>query len=194
MIKSNKKKLKNEATDVSPSKKIKLSEKKTEPNLEKPSKLKKLKPKSKKSPVKTEETTVEHKKKITKSKPINKSKVKLFGKDHKAKNKLEKPADWNEFKKKKKEVQVKRKQNRDLYDVIVKAKKIGEDLRRKTLKDGLNERKRLTEELHSLLGGQNNYAKLVLSHDMARIVQYLLKFSSEEIRREIAKVSFTFQI
>ncbi|GLV34625.1 penguin [Carabus blaptoides fortunei] len=67
------------------------------------------------------------------------------------------------------------------------AKKIGENLRRKTLKGGVEERNKMTTELHNMLGGKGNYPKLVMTHDMARIVQYLLKFGSAEIRKDIAK-------
>lgn len=105
-----------------------------------------------------------------------------------------KPVDWTDFKKKKKEVQHKRKEGKTLYDVVIKAKKIGEVLRRKTLKGGIQERSKLCKELHELLKGDGNYVKLVMTHDMARIIQYMLKLSPEDVRKEIAKVSFIFII
>ena len=98
----------------------------------------------------------------------------------------QKPPDWVKYKKEIKEVRIKRKQKNNLYETITKAKQIGEKLRCKTLKGGKEERKQLVEELHSLLGG--NYVKFVLSHDMARVVQYLLKFGNESVRNEISKV------
>lgn len=170
MIKSNKQKRKSDVSEETPKKKVKFNET-TEKNIEKPTKIKK-------------NIEKEGGKKFVKSKG---GKFKSFSKDGK---KLEKPADWNEFKKKKKEVQIKRKQSRNFFDVIVQAKKIGEELRKKTLKTEPERRKKLTEELHSLLGGQKNYAKFVLTHDMARIVQYMLKFGAEKIRKEIAEVRF----
>ncbi|XP_044732054.1 protein penguin [Chrysoperla carnea] len=99
----------------------------------------------------------------------------------------EKPADWNLFKKEKKELRLARKKQKSLYEVIVEAKKIGENLRRKTLKGGDEERQKLTNQLHEMLGNKGQYVKLVLAHDMARIVQYLLKFGSIQMREEIAK-------
>ncbi|KRT81565.1 hypothetical protein AMK59_6124 [Oryctes borbonicus] len=142
----------------------------------------------------------------------------------KSNNLMEKPADWNEFKKKKKEVRLKRKQSKNLFEIIIKAKQIGETLRKKTLSKkkkkevrlkrkqsknlfeiiikakqigetlrkktlsgGKAERDRLVNELHKLLGGQGNYVKFVLTHDMARIVQYMLKFGNQNIREDIAK-------
>lgn len=46
----------------------------------------------------------------------------------------------------------------------------------------------LAKELHALLKGEQNYQKLVLAHDTARVVQCLLKFSPAEIKREISEV------
>lgn len=118
----------------------------------------------------------------------DKAKGKPFQKNFDFKTSEEgKPVDWNEFKKKKKEEQKKRKEVKsDLYELVIKAKKIGEKLRRKTLKGGEEERTNLTNELHDLLGGQGHYPKLVMTHDMARIIQYLLKFGSPKIRKDIA--------
>lgn len=48
----------------------------------------------------------------------------------------------------------------------------------------------LAKELHALLRGGDNYQKLVIAHDTARIVQCLLKYSSADIRDEISLVSF----
>lgn len=192
MLKQSKKKATEENVDTSPVKKIKKSVKIVETNLEKPTKPKKVLKKKNKDVASNEiqKKTDQNKNKNVelKGKP-GQPKFKTFNKDRNSKGKLlEKPADWNEFKKKKKEVQKKRKESRNLYEIIVQAKKIGESLRKKNLKEGSEERKKLTEELHGLLGGQQSYSKFVLAHDMARIVQYLLKFSSVKIRREIAEV------
>lgn len=43
---------------------------------------------------------------------------------------------WAEFKKKKKELRTKRRENKDLNDVLPKAKQLGEKIRRKTLEGG----------------------------------------------------------
>lgn len=171
-------------TEDSSPKKVKKADKK-EFNLEKPTKT--VSKNDKNIGKKTQGTT----KTTTKQNPKEIGKVKTFVKNVKNKttnNLTEKPADWNEFKKKKKELRAKRKQSKNLYDVMVQAKKIGENLRRKTLKGGVEERNKMTKDLHNMLGGQGHYPKLVMTHDMARIVQYLLKFGSAEIRKDIAKV------
>ncbi|XP_015512162.1 protein penguin [Neodiprion lecontei] len=94
----------------------------------------------------------------------------------------EKP-DWLEFKKQKKELREKRREKRltNAYDVTVKAKKIGEKLRRADCSK--EERVELTTQLYELLKGQ--FSKLVFMHDMARIVQWLLKYCTSEIRKNV---------
>lgn len=46
----------------------------------------------------------------------------------------------------------------------------------------------LCRELHTMLRGGDNYQKLVMAHDAARIVQCMLKHSPADIRREISEV------
>lgn len=103
----------------------------------------------------------------------------------------EKP-DWNEFKKQKKDLRIKRKQSKSLFEIVAKAKQIGEILRMKTIEGGKEKRDKLVNELHGYC--QENYVKFVLSHDMARIVQYMLKFGDQKIREEIASVSIFYYI
>lgn len=102
----------------------------------------------------------------------------------------QKPEDWNEFKKKKKELRLKRRQNKPGFDVIIEAKKLGEKLRCKNLKGGPEERNILINKLHSLLKGQGHYSKFVLAHDTSRIVQWLLKYSSDFVKKQISEVTF----
>ncbi|XP_023026299.2 pumilio and CPL domain-containing protein penguin [Leptinotarsa decemlineata] len=109
------------------------------------------------------------------------------GKFGKNKPNPEKVEDWTEFKKKKKELKLKRKQSKDSFDVIVRAKKIGEELRRKTLKGGEEKRTHLMNELHNLLKGKELYPKFVLAHDTARLVQWLLKYSTDLVIKQISK-------
>ncbi|CAG9860728.1 unnamed protein product [Phyllotreta striolata] len=92
--------------------------------------------------------------------------------------------DWMEFKQKKKELKLKRKQTKEGYDVITRAKKMGEDLRKKNLK--ADEKTNLINQLHNLLKSKGHYSKFLLAHDTARIVQWLLKYSSEAIINEIS--------
>nr|CAI5855373.1 unnamed protein product [Callosobruchus analis] len=103
------------------------------------------------------------------------------------KGKTEKIEDWNKFKKQKKELKLKRKQSKSGFDVIVRAKQIGEELRRRVLKGGEQKRVQLINELHSLLKGKGHYAKFVVAHDTARIVQWLLKYASNIVIQQISK-------
>lgn len=102
----------------------------------------------------------------------------------------EKVENWSEFKKQKRELKVKRKQERNgnEYEVIVRAKCMSEKLRKKQLKGGEEERKKLIEDLHALLKGKGHYEKFVLAHDTARIVQWLLKYGTSDIINEISEV------
>lgn len=179
-------------TEVSPLKKLKLSRKKSLENEDTIQKT--AKPKQ---PV---EKISKYSKENKTDLPTNIKKVKPKTFTHKGKDNksvkpgqlLEKPEDWNEFKKKKKELKLKRKQVRakDGFDVIVKAKKLGEELRRKSLKGGEEKRLQLINELHSMLRGKDHYAKFVLAHDTARLVQWLLKYGSDIIIQQISKVRF----
>lgn len=102
-----------------------------------------------------------------------------------------KPVDWNEFKKKKKELRLKRKETRcvdDIRDVLPKVKQLDEKIRVKTLRGGKEEREKLINEIHSMLSKRNVYAKLVLAHDTTRIVQHILKYGSASVREEVSKV------
>ncbi|KAF7270686.1 hypothetical protein GWI33_016355 [Rhynchophorus ferrugineus] len=110
------------------------------------------------------------------------SKSKKGSKNTKEPEKIE---DWNKYKKEKKELRLKRIQARtkDNFDKIQQAKKMGEKLRLKTLKE--DDRTKIINQLHSLLKG--HYAKFVLAHDTARIVQWLLKYSSNIMVQQISQ-------
>jgi pumilio family protein 6 len=147
--------------------------------------------KKEQSPEETKSTKESFTKKSSFSKETTPTDSKKFTKHANGKNKAaelnQKPEDWNEFKKKKKELKLKRKQNKSGFDVIVKSKKIGEKLRCKTLKGGDVERNKLINELHVLLKGQDHYPKFVLAHDTSRIVQWLLKYSSDIVKNQISQ-------
>lgn len=116
-----------------------------------------------------------------------------FSKDNEKRGKYEKPLakksaplekpDWLEFKKKKKELKETRRAKRltNVYDVSVKAKKISEKLRRSDCTD--IERKKLILKVHSLL--ETHYNKMIFTHDMSRIIQWLLKYGDLNIRLAI---------
>ncbi|XP_066999423.2 pumilio homolog 3 isoform X2 [Anabrus simplex] len=127
----------------------------------------------------------------SKKKFIGKQKQKAFqgkGKDKKGiaeilKDLKEKP-DWKDLKKKAKEMTKKRKeQKHSQYDITVKAKKLWEQVRR----DDCPPEKaiQLTTELYGLL--KNQLVKMVYVHDMARIVQWLLKLGAPVIRDAITE-------
>lgn len=94
----------------------------------------------------------------------------------------EKP-NWVEFKKQKKELKEKYKAKKlnDIYEIAIRAKKIGEKLRRSDCK--ALERKKLTLQIHDLL--RSHYNKVMLTHDLSRIIQWMIKYSDQKIQREI---------
>ena len=98
---------------------------------------------------------------------------------------LEKP-DWNELKTQKKNLKIerKKKKTKELYEISVQCKKIYEELKRKNTKD---QKDTLSEQLHTLM--KPSYSKLIFSHDIARVVQCLLKKANQKIKGEISEVS-----
>lgn len=122
------------------------------------------------------------------TKPSNNQQNKFNNGKPPPKNQQTPVTDWVAFKKQKKELAIKRKQSKGSYDIIMKTKKIGEKIRRKALKGGEEERTKLIIKLHEDLKGKGNYAKFVLTHDVGRVVQYLLKYGPETVKDEITKV------
>ena len=96
---------------------------------------------------------------------------------------LNEKINWLDFKKKKKILKEQRKVRKliNLYEIAVKAKKIGEKLR--LLESSTIERANLSSELHNLLKG--HYYKFIMTHDMSRVIQWLFKYSNAEIRESI---------
>lgn len=134
-------------------------------------------------------TAVKKTEKIIDSKKVDKiiRKKTLPGKDGKLKigvvqTATEKP-DWLEYKKQKKELKEKRKAKRltEAYDVTVKAKQLGEKLRRTDCTKEMQNQ--LTTELYQLLKGQ--FSRVVFLHDIARIVQWMIKHCTPDIRESI---------
>ncbi|KAK0167031.1 hypothetical protein PV327_004480 [Microctonus hyperodae] len=115
------------------------------------------------------------------SSALSKNNGKFINKNNQG-NSDEKP-DWKVFKKEKKELREKRKSKKlnEVYDVSVKAKQIGEKLREANCTPA--EREKLCSQLFTLFNG--NFNKLVFTHDMSRIVQWLLKYCDEKIRQSI---------
>ncbi|XP_045476576.1 protein penguin [Harmonia axyridis] len=182
------KKLKTSSNPTSPQKKEKHAENEGKPTKD-DAKIKKTVEKVSQGKVKKNISKAVDKsgKKMPFKSDKDKTKHMNGNKGDKKPNPEEKPEDWNVFKKQKKELRLKRKQAKTNFDVVIQAKKMGEILRKKQLKDGEVARNKLVNDLHSLLKEDGNYAKFVLAHDTARIVQWLLKYSSILIRQEIFK-------
>ncbi|KAK2583596.1 hypothetical protein KPH14_009538 [Odynerus spinipes] len=91
--------------------------------------------------------------------------------------------DWQKFKKKKKDLREKRKERKlmDIYEISVRAKKLSEKLRRSDCTK--EERKKLSKEIHELL--KSHYSKIIFTHDMSRIVQWILKYCPHDARNVI---------
>nr|OAD54684.1 Protein penguin [Eufriesea mexicana] len=94
---------------------------------------------------------------------------------------MQKP-NWLEFKKKKKELKEKYKAKHfnDIY-VSIAIKQIGEKLRRSDCSK--LERKLLILKAHDLL--KTNYNKVIFTHDISRIIQWILRYCDANIRQII---------
>ncbi|KAG8236484.1 hypothetical protein J437_LFUL016632, partial [Ladona fulva] len=101
----------------------------------------------------------------------------------KSKNITDKKPDWMKFKEKKKELKVERKKQRCLYTTGLHAKQLWEKYRQKVCEASV--KVELGNKLHSLLKG--HYQQAVLSHDLGRIIQWLIKQGNIEIQQDIAK-------
>ncbi|XP_015114671.1 pumilio homolog 3 [Diachasma alloeum] len=96
----------------------------------------------------------------------------------------EKP-DWKALKEEKKQLKEKRKIKRleAGYDVALNAKKLGERLRQSNCTG--KEQEEITKKLFQLFKG--NFKKFIFTHDISRIVQWLIKFCTPEIRQSIVE-------
>lgn len=152
---------------------LKKSQKPTSPNVDKSSPLKKAENvKSKKNfPSPKSQKNSEKSNKFSKNKSQHQNDV------------SSEKVDWLDFKKKKKALKEQRKIKKltNLYDISVQAKKIGEKLR--LLEAPSENRVKLSTELHKLLKG--HFAEFILTHDMSRVIQWLIKYSTPEIRELI---------
>ncbi|KAI5697425.1 hypothetical protein M8J75_010123 [Diaphorina citri] len=128
---------------------------------------------------------------VSKSKKFRfeKSGGKKVGKFKKAET--PKKPNWNEFKKKKKELTKKRKMTGNShYDVIVESKKIWEQVRRADCPDA--KKTQLLNNLYKML--KDKMGQIVFSHDMSRIIQWLLKLSSPQMKKDIVKELLPFTV
>lgn len=124
------------------------------------------------------ERNISKSEKLRKSKKTNDWALKRDSKKTKA---AEKP-NWPEFKKKKKELRKTRKEHKcTIYDLIEKSKKLWEKVRRSDCP--IEQREKLTLEIHNLL--RNNLHKVVYSHDLSRVIQWLLKIGAPDLRAAI---------
>ncbi|XP_054260772.1 pumilio homolog 3 isoform X2 [Macrosteles quadrilineatus] len=93
---------------------------------------------------------------------------------------------WNKVKSEKKKLKETRKAHRtgeEQYQISVKAKAIWEKLRGKNHTD--EKKEALVNELFMLLKGQT--PNIVFSHDMARVIQWMLKLGSPAIRSSLCE-------
>jgi pumilio family protein 6 len=105
----------------------------------------------------------------------------VLKRDSKMTKAAEKP-NWSEFKKKKKELRKTRKEHRcTIYGLLAKSKKLWEKVRRSDCPT--EQREKLTSEIHNLL--RNNLHKVVYSHDLSRVVQWLLKIGTSDLQAAI---------
>ncbi|CAH1732024.1 unnamed protein product [Aphis gossypii] len=123
------------------------------------------------------------KKKVPKTDKQNKSPKKFKEKTNiKNDDKPTEKPNWKEFKKEKQELRLKRKtQKCPFYEAVVKAKKIWEHVRRDDCPK---------EKKETLLKDLFKYSKphlqtMVYSHDTARIVQWMLKLGTPELRSQV---------
>nr|XP_032522028.1 protein penguin [Danaus plexippus plexippus] len=107
--------------------------------------------------------------------------TKLSSKD----GKDEKPK-WSEMKKEKKNLRLERrkaKSTAEIFEISNKAKLLAAQIQRKVIKPDF--RSSACKELHALIKGQ--YKAIALTHDLSRVIQVLLKHSSDEIKHEITE-------
>ncbi|CAG9584575.1 unnamed protein product [Danaus chrysippus] len=97
----------------------------------------------------------------------------------------EKPK-WSEMKKEKKNLRLERrkaKSTAEIFEISNKAKLLAAQIQRKVIKPDF--RSTACKELHALIKGQ--YKAIALTHDLSRVIQVLLKHSSDEIKHEITE-------
>ncbi|KOB76223.1 Protein penguin-like protein [Operophtera brumata] len=97
----------------------------------------------------------------------------------------EKPV-WSEMKKEKKELRIvrrKAKATAEVFEISHKAKLLAAQIQKKTVKAEFRENS--CKELHGILKGQ--YKSIALTHDLSRVIQVLLKHSSEDIKTQITE-------
>ncbi|XP_054731365.1 protein penguin [Anastrepha obliqua] len=91
--------------------------------------------------------------------------------------------DWRKFKQEKKELQLKRKQAKGSYEVLVEAKKIYEKLKCRRTENKPEQ----AGKLYNVLNRGDVIKKLIMAHDTARIIQCMLKHASPSIREELSE-------
>eukprot|EP00092_Neocalanus_flemingeri_P002616 GFUD01002803.1.p1 GENE.GFUD01002803.1~~GFUD01002803.1.p1 ORF type:complete len:662 (+),score=236.91 GFUD01002803.1:62-1987(+) len=91
--------------------------------------------------------------------------------------KLDKQETRDKQKKEKAERKAK-KQQQEVFDIGVQAKKIWEEVRKEDCKE--EKKIKLTTELHSLVKG--NIKKIIFAHDTVRVVECLMAMGSQEIK------------
>ncbi|XP_022114022.2 protein penguin [Pieris rapae] len=125
-----------------------------------------------------------------KSKPSFSKTKPGFKKDFKGKiskdgDQKEKPK-WSEMKKEKKTLRLERRKAKatvEIFEISHKAKLLSAQIQRKVVKQDFRDNS--CNELHGLL--KNQYKSIALTHDLSRVIQVLLKYGSEEIKKDITQ-------
>nr|CAD7462562.1 unnamed protein product [Timema tahoe] len=116
-------------------------------------------------------------KKATSSRPSN-------GQFSQNKTKVVAKPNWAKLKEEKKKLKLHRKKERySIFERTIQAKKLWEKVR--LSKCPLTERETLISEMYDLL--KDHMVEVVHSHDMGRVIQWLLKLGSEKIRDRITE-------
>jgi len=100
--------------------------------------------------------------------------------EKKAFEKLDKQQTRDKQKKEKAERKAK-KQQQEVFDIGVQAKKIWEEVRKEDCPE--EKKSKLTTELHSLVKG--NIKKIIFAHDTVRVVEFLMALGTPEIKEEL---------
>jgi len=102
------------------------------------------------------------------------------GEEKKPFEKLDKQQTRDKQKKEKAERRAK-KQQQEVFDIGVQAKKIWEEVRKEDCPE--QKKTKLTTELHSLVKG--NIKKIIFAHDTVRVVECLMALGTQEIKDEL---------
>ncbi|XP_058794078.1 protein penguin [Phymastichus coffea] len=156
------------------------------PSTHKSKDKKKLKaPQYEKSRLKNDGSFKQKNAKFSSNRQPNLDKKKYLKKNDKNTDSTGEKPDWVEYKKQQKELRNQRRAKKlnDSYEIALQLKQIGEKLRRSDLPKETQEN--LTKKMHGI--AQKHYAKMIFAHDLSRVIQWQIKYCSEDIRFAIVE-------